>query len=186
MRLILALGNSGEKYRDTRHNVGWWLADRLARRWSAPGFQIEGPTAWTRDLERDVELHKPLTFMNRSGEALEAVLETRDVDTTRDLLVLVDDISLPPGRLRLRSKGSAGGHNGLTSLERTLGTDVYPRLRIGVGRPHDSRIDLAAWVLASMPRAEEENVHAALGRATEGIELWLDQGADAAMRRVHT
>lgn len=180
------MGNPGDRYRDTRHNVGWWLADRLARRWGFGPFVPKKETAWTSGLVggRKVEVHKPLTYMNRSGDALRALQAWRDFDPEHDLLVLVDDVALEPGRVRLRSTGSAGGHNGLSSVERSLGTDRYARLRLGVGRPHDARIELAAWVLARMPRAEEEAVLAAFPRAVEAVENWLEHGIEAAMNRL--
>lgn len=187
MRLILALGNPGDRYRDTRHNAGWWLADRLARAWGGGAFVPGGRTAWTSCEVGDglVEIHKPLTYMNRSGRAVEGLVEKRDLDPTSDLLVLVDDVWLEPGRIRVRRKGSPGGHNGLRSLSRAIG-DEYARIRIGVGKPHDDRIDLAEWVLARMPRAEEEETLAAFPRAAEAVELWLEDGVEAAMNRFNS
>ncbi|WP_423924601.1 aminoacyl-tRNA hydrolase [Candidatus Palauibacter sp.] len=184
MRLVLALGNPGREYRDTRHNVGWWLADRLVRRWGGGRFRVEGTTAWAAAATRpDIEVHKPLTYMNRSGAALAALLSTRWFDPGADMLVLVDDVALPVGRFRVRRSGAPGGHNGLTSLSATLGHDGYPRLRLGVGRPADDRIDLAAWVLARMPRAEEEAALGAFPRAAEAVEHWLEHGVEATMNR---
>lgn len=184
MRLLLALGNPGAEYRDTRHNVGWWLADRLLRRWGGGPFRVDGATAWAVPAgRRGVELHKPLTFMNRSGEALEALGAGRRFDPGADMLVLVDDVALPAGRVRVRRRGSPGGHNGLASLSSALGHDGYARLRLGVGRPADDRIDLAAWVLAPMSDAEEEAALSAFPRAAEAVECWLEQGVEAAMNR---
>ncbi|MCG8467945.1 MAG: aminoacyl-tRNA hydrolase [Gemmatimonadetes bacterium] len=186
MRLILALGNPGHRYRDTRHNVGWWLADRLARRWECSGFVAVGSTAWTASTTRDVEIHKPLTFMNRSGDALVELRETRDVDPLRDLLVVVDDVALGPGRFRMRGRGSAGGHNGLSSIAAALGTEEYARLRIGVGRRTDDRIDMAAWVLAETSSHEEEAILGAFGRAAEAVEHWLDHDIETTMSRFNS
>ena len=184
MRLLLALGNPGAKYRDTRHNIGWWLADRLALRWGAEPFRTDGATAWTTGSGRPrVEIHKPLTYMNRSGEALAALRAARRFDPAVDMLVLVDDVALPAGRFRVRKKGSPGGHNGLASISANLDSDDYGRLRLGVGRPPDERIDLAAWVLAQMPRAEEEEALGAFPRAADAVEYWLEHGAEAAMNR---
>jgi len=181
----VALGNPGERYRDSRHNVGWWLADRLRREWDAPPFLIDQTAAWTR-IDRqavEIELIKPLTFVNRSGEVA-AELDSRETfDAGADLLVLLDDVSLPPGRIRIRGQGSAGGHNGLASVERALGRDTYARLRIGVGGPHDDRIDLANWVLASMGQHDEERVLAAFDHAFGAVECWLAEGVGAAMNR---
>lgn len=184
MRLVLALGNPGAEYRDTRHNVGWWLADRLLRRWGGGRFRAEGRTAWAAARDRpDVEVHKPLTYMNRSGEAVAALLAGRRFDARADMLVLVDDIALPAGRFRVRGRGSPGGHNGLASISAALGHDRFARLRIGVGRPTDERIDLAAWVLSEMAAAEEEAALAAFPRAVEAVEYWLEHGVEATMNR---
>lgn len=184
MRLLLALGNPGAKYRDTRHNIGWWLADRLALRWGGEPFRTDGATAWTAGAGRPgVEIHKPLTYMNRSGEPLAALLGARRFDPAAEMLVLVDDVALPAGRVRLRARGSPGGHKGLASISASLGSDDYGRLRLGVGRPADERIDLAAWVLSRMPRAEEEEALGAFPRAAAAVEYWLEHGAEAAMNR---
>ena len=188
MRVIFALGNFGEKYRDTRHNVAWWLADRLARAWNCPAFTLDGVTSWTTRGHRDdaIELHKPLTYVNRSGLAVKSLLESRDLDPLVDMLVLVDDVALLPGRFRLRSEGSAGGHNGLASISQTLVSDTFARLRIGVGRPTDHRIGLAEWVLASPTRGEEETVLATFPHAIEAVECWLEHGMEAAMNRFNS
>ncbi len=185
MKAILALGNPGSRYQDSRHNVGWWLADRLVRAWRFPRFEPSGRSAWTGGRVRDeaVTIHKPLTYMNRSGEALEAMGVGRGLDARTEMLVLVDDVWLRPGRIRVRKRGSAGGHNGLASLEEVLGSEEYGRLRIGVGRPHDRRIDLAAWVLAPMRRTDEEAVLAAFPTAVAAIECWLREGMEVAMNR---
>lgn len=187
MHVIVALGNPGARYRDTRHNAGWWLADRLAVRWGFGRFVRAGKTAWTsgRVDGGAVEIHKPLTYMNRSGRAVLGLVETRGFDPKTKMLVLVDDVWLDPGRIRVRAKGSAGGHNGLRSLSQAIG-DEYARVRIGVGKPHDDRIDLADWVLTRMPRAEEEETLAAFPRAAEAVEVWLDAGVEAAMNRFNS
>ncbi|WP_419949396.1 aminoacyl-tRNA hydrolase [Candidatus Palauibacter sp.] len=184
MRLVLALGNPGREYRDTRHNVGWWLADRLLRRWGGGRFRAEGTTAWAEGMDRPgVEIHKPLTYMNRSGEALAALVAGRPFDPEADMLVLVDDVALPAGRFRIRGRGSPGGHNGLASISAALGHDGYARLRLGVGRPADDRIDLVAWVLSGMFAADEEVALAAFPRAAEAVECWLEHGVEATMNR---
>ena len=184
MRLVLALGNPGGKYRDTRHNVGWWLADRLLRRWNGDRFRAEGTTAWAVGMDRPgVEIHKPLTYMNRSGEALAALVAGRRFDPRAGMLVLVDDVALPVGQFRIRRRGSPGGHNGLASISAALGHDRYARLRIGVGRPTDDRIDLVAWVLSGMLPSDEEAALAAFPRAAEAVECWLEHGVEATMNR---
>lgn len=184
MKTLLALGNPGARYRDTRHNVGWWLADRLCVSWSLPPFRADGPAASTHGVVHGlpVRILKPLTYVNRSGLALDD-LETAGDFSRLDLLVLVDDVSLPPGSFRMRSRGSAGGHNGLASVQAALGTSEYSRLRIGVGRPHDSRIDLADWVLAPMSDADEESVLVSFGEMEGAVECWLEEGIETAMNR---
>lgn len=183
MKTLLALGNPGARYRDTRHNVGWWLADRLCVAWSLPAFRAQGLAAATagRVGDSSARLVKPLTYVNRSGRVVDK-LRSEGLSSPH-LLVLVDDVSLPPGTFRLRARGSAGGHNGLLSIEGTLGTREYARLRIGVGRPHDSRIDLAEWVLAPMSDAEEEQVLLAFGDMVSAVECWMTEGIETAMNR---
>lgn len=186
MKTILALGNPGDRYRDTRHNVGWWLADRLRSAWSLPRFEERGPVALTRGRAagEPVRLARPLTYVNRSGRALEALRDDgAALRPEEDLLVLVDDVDLPPGDLRLKGRGSAGGHNGLKSVEAALGTRGYARLRLGVGRPPDDRIDLAEWVLAPPPAAEEEEILGVFDRALAAVECWIEEGPERAMNR---
>ena len=185
MKTLLALGNPGDRYRDTRHNVGWWLADRLRAEWSLPAFRREGVAARSagRRRGRGVRLLKPLTYVNRSGRVVEELLGDPDVRVEEDLLVLVDDVSLDPGTIRIRARGSSGGHNGLASVEAAAATREYARLRIGIGEPGDERIDLADWVLAPPGGPEEEEILAAFDRAVGAAECWLDEGVEAAMNR---
>lgn len=181
MKVVLGLGNPGPEYADTRHNVGWWLLDHLARRWSAGPFErarsMESASAWVGGEE--VRLVKPLTYVNRSGLVARAL--ATEVDAGRDLLVVVDDAALPPGSARLRVRGSAGGHNGLLSIEGALGTQAYPRLRVGVGAPPPG-MDLADWVLSPFDAPEDEDqVLAILPRLAEGVEAWVHEELDRAM-----
>jgi PTH1 family peptidyl-tRNA hydrolase len=158
----------------------------LKRRWSASPFQEEEFWLRARAVVPDVGevgLVKPLTFMNRSGLAVRALIEWESLDLQRDLLIVVDDTALEPGRIRFRTRGSAGGHNGLVSVEEALGSRDYPRLRIGVGAPPPGS-DRAAWVLSEFNRAADEDaVLDALPRLVEGVELWLSEGTEAAMNR---
>jgi len=130
----------------------------------------------------EVRVCKPITFMNRSGQALRFLQELDAFDLTRDLLVLVDDASLDVGRVRFRPKGSPGGHNGLKSISGALRSNEYPRLRIGVGSKPDGA-DLADWVLSPMPAADEETVLKLLPEMTQAVEAWLEEGTEAAMNR---
>jgi PTH1 family peptidyl-tRNA hydrolase len=183
MKLILALGNPGDRYRDTRHNAGWWLADHLASRWSVGPFEKAGAAASAegRVDGENVHLLKPLTYMNRSGRVLARYLADPDFRFEDELLVLVDDVALPAGRFRLRARGSAGGHNGLGSIEEELGSRDYSRLRIGVGSPGHPDVDLVDWVLGVPSRAEEESILEQFGRMALAVECWLEEGIELAM-----
>lgn len=185
MKAILALGNPGSRYRDTRHNVGWWLADRLRSEWSFPAFTERGRVLASAGMRggREVRLLKPLTYVNLSGHVVSELRGESGFGIEEDLLVLVDDVALEPGTLRMRASGSAGGHNGLASVEAAAETRDYARLRIGVGRPHDERIDLADWVLSPLPGPDEEAVLATFARAVSAVECWLEEGVQEAMSR---
>lgn len=185
MKAIVALGNPGDRYRDTRHNVGWWLADRLVSAWSFPPFEPGDRAAVSagRRGGRTVRLAKPLVYVNRSGSAVAGLVEAAGLSVEEDLLVLVDDVALDPGGLRIRARGSSGGHNGLASVEEALGTRHWARLRIGVGEPSDPRIDLADWVLSPPTGSEEESIVGSFDRAVGAVECWLDEGVEAAMNR---
>ncbi|MGD2154393.1 MAG: aminoacyl-tRNA hydrolase [Gemmatimonadales bacterium] len=183
---MVGLGNPGARYDATRHNVGWWLVDLLKRRWSATPFQEED--LWLRSRAELAEvgeawLIKPLTYMNRSGIAVRALLEYAPLDLEHDVLVIVDDTALEPGRPRFRARGSAGSHNGLQSIEDALGAREYARLRIGVGAPPPD-VELVDWVLSEFDDPEDEDaVLEVLPRLAEGVELWARQGVEAAMNR---
>lgn len=181
----MGLGNPGPKYDATRHNVGWWMLDRLAYDWDLEPFMRSGPSLVTEGRRdgMEVRLVKPTTYMNRSGAAVAALLrELEDFDPEEDLLVVVDDASLDVGRVRLRPRGSPGGHNGLKSVSGVLGSGDYARLRIGVGRKPEG-VDLADWVLSPMPDEDEEVVASLLPELTEAVEVWMREGAEAAMNR---
>lgn len=186
MKLVCGLGNPGVEYAATRHNVGWWLLDALRTAWSLSAFRRAGIVEVSEGLvaDEDVVLLRPLTYMNRSGEALAPLLQFEGFDTTRDLLVLVDDVALPVGRLRFRPAGSSGGHNGLKSVESALRTRDYARLRIGVGAA-PPEVDLTDWVLGTFAPEEEAEIARALPHAATVVRLWLEQGADAAMQAVN-
>jgi len=183
MNLILALGNPGDRYRDTRHNAGWWLADHLTKRWSLGPFKQVGPEASVVGPVdgHEVRIIKPMTYMNRSGRVLSKYLAVQGFRFEEDLLVVVDDAALPPGRFRLKGRGSAGGHNGLQSIEEALDSREYPRLRIGVGAPTHPDLDLADWVLAVPRSRDEEAILEQFGRMALAIESWLSEGMESAM-----
>lgn len=183
MKLLLALGNPGDRYCDTRHNAGWWLADHLVSRWKLGPFRVGNGFASAQGRLGDeiVFVAKPLVFMNLSGRVLPQLLNGESVNPKLDLLVLVDDVSLTPGNFRLRSQGSAGGHNGLASVETALGTRSYSRLKIGVGAPPTSEIDLSEWVLAAPRDHEEQLILESFDRMAEAVERWVADGVVSAM-----
>jgi len=182
MKLIVGLGNPGPEYRDTRHNVGFLVADELARRWRVPDAWREKFGALhirTMAGEHAVLVAKPLTFMNLSGHAVAGLAGFYKIDPA-DVLVVTDDVALPLGRLRARPEGSAGGHNGLKSIIQHLGTQAFPRLRIGVGRGDDRR-DLVDHVLGRFEAGERETVSAAVLRAADASERFLTDGIERVM-----
>ena len=183
MKLIVGLGNPGAKYAGTRHNVGFETLDLLARRhgleWAAAPKGAEALVANWR--MRGAILAKPLTFMNLSGAAVMPQLQFYKIELD-DLLVIVDEVQLETGRLRVRPSGSAGGHNGLKSIIGSLGTQGFPRLRIGVGRG-DMRRDLADHVLARFDAEERPVIDDAVARAADATELFIAEGSSGAMNR---
>ena len=186
MKVILGLGNPGRQYEATRHNVGWWVLDHLADVWHFDGWKRNGEamvsTATVAGAR--VRLIKPLTYMNLSGTILKNYLRRPFWAPAKDLLVIVDDVALPVGRFRVRARGSAGGHNGLRSIETALGNQEYPRLRIGVG-PSDERKnvykDLADFVLAPFARDEREDILGLMPKFNATVETWLREGTERAM-----
>jgi peptidyl-tRNA hydrolase, PTH1 family len=184
MKVVMGLGNPGPRYDETRHNVGWWMADRLAYDWNLPPFERSGPAVVTEGAVEgeEVRIVKPTAYMNRSGAAVQLLGDLEGFEPRRDLLVVVDDAALDVGRVRLRPSGSAGGHNGLKSVSGALGTDEYARLRIGVGK-RPSGADLADWVLSPMPAEDEDAVIGLLPDLTRAVEVWMTEGVEAAMSR---
>ncbi len=186
MKIVMGLGNPGPRYDDTRHNVGWWALDRMAHDWEFGPFEQEGPALVTGGVvaSQEVLLVKPTTYMNRSGMALRPHLGREGFSVSRDLMVVLDDATRPAGRVRLRPGGSAGGHNGLKSIEALLGHRDYPRLRIGVGRPPPDA-DLVSWVLSPMAAEDEDRVLGVLAELPGALELWMDEGMESAMNRIN-
>ena len=174
MKLIVGLGNPGKEYRETRHNVGFMVADELARRhqltWAMAPGQVPETFVAKRFGEPSWMLAKPLTYMNRSGEAVAALARYYDI-APADLLIVVDEVALPFTRLRARARGSAGGHNGLKSVIAGLGSTDFPRLRLGVGRG-DARRDLADHVLAKFEKGEQADLETFIARAAEAAEMF--------------
>jgi len=187
MKLIVGLGNPGPEYDHTRHNVGFVVLDRLARRHATPhngsvakarfhGSLLEGQI----DGER-VLLLKPLTFMNRSGLSIGEAVSFYKIDAATDLLVIVDDVALSCGSIRLRADGSAGGHNGLADVEQKLGTSTYARLRIGIDQP--GQIPQKDYVLGRFRPDQQAALEPALEEAVQAAECWSTRGINEAMNR---
>jgi len=186
LKVIVGLGNPGREYAATRHNVGWWLIDHLADVWHFDGWKKDGESQVANGTVAGVKVRlvKPQTFMNLSGQALRNYVRRPFWSAAKDLLVVVDEVQLPVGRTRVRARGSAGGHNGLKSVEHALGTQEYARLRIGVG-PSDERKgiykDLADFVLSPFARDERDDVLALMPQLTATAESWCRDGVEKAM-----
>lgn len=185
LKLLFALGNPGDRYRDTRHNAGRWLADHLVERWRLGAFRSTDGSESVEGIAEGqvVRVVKPRGYMNLSGRMLPGLLADTPVQHGQDLLVLVDDVSLPAGSFRIRGRGSDGGHNGLASVEEALGSREYARLRIGVGAPPSDEIDLAEWVLHPPSGSEEHLMLESFDRMAEAIELWMADGVESAMNK---
>jgi PTH1 family peptidyl-tRNA hydrolase len=183
MKVIVGLGNPGERYEATRHNVGYMALNRLAERWSIK----VGPSklqGWLGEglIEKEkVLLLKPTTYMNLSGESVRAVLDWYKFDID-DFVVVYDDLDLPAGQLRLREKGGAGGHNGIKSLIQHLGTQEFKRIRIGIDRPAPGS-DISDYVLHPFSKYEQPSILEALDRTCEALECWIKEGFFKAMNR---
>ncbi|MBX3175218.1 MAG: aminoacyl-tRNA hydrolase [Gemmatimonadaceae bacterium] len=180
MKVILGLGNPGQEYADTRHNVGWWMLDHLADQWRMDGWRKDGE-AMTASGTVDgikVRLVKPQTFMNLSGAVLKPWLRRPFWAAATDLMVVSDEVQLETGTYRFRARGSAGGHNGLKSIEQALKGQEYARLRIGVGPSDPQRRigDLADYVLDRFGKAEAATVRDLLPTLEEALRLWTAEG----------
>jgi PTH1 family peptidyl-tRNA hydrolase len=186
LKVIVGLGNPGREYAPTRHNVGWWLIDHLADVWRFDGWKKDGEAHVANGVVDGVKVRlvKPQTFMNLSGQVLKTYVRRPFWSPAKDLLVVVDEVQLPVGRMRIRPRGSAGGHNGLKSIEHALDTREYGRLRIGVG-PSEERKgvfpNLADFVLAPFARDEREDILAMMPELTAAVETWLKDGPEKAM-----
>ena len=183
--LIVGLGNPGGEYADTRHNAGFRAAETLAERWRA-GWSLEKKfqaRVAKADLgERRVVLCEPQTYMNLSGEAVRAVLGFYRVPVAR-LLVLVDDADLPFGEIRLRARGSSGGHHGLDSVAEHVGTTDYARLKIGIGQRRDGPRQITGFVLSPFAGEEKKTLGKILARVADQAECWMAEGVERAMNK---
>lgn len=185
MKLIVGLGNPGAQYERTRHNAGYLAVDELARRHAAGAMPKARFNAVTIDASiagEKVVLAKPTTFMNLSGRSVGEAVRFFKLDPAQDLLVLVDEIALPVGHLRLRESGSPGGHNGLSDIDRALGGVAYPRLRIGVGAMPPGWVK-ADWVLSRFAEDELGAVRSGTKEAADAAECVVREGLATAMNR---
>ncbi|MER2000047.1 MAG: aminoacyl-tRNA hydrolase [Lysinibacillus sp.] len=175
MKLIIGLGNPGKQYEHTRHNIGFDVIDALAHKWNAPAMQAKFNGAFTtiHRPEGKVILLKPLTYMNLSGECVRPLMDYFDIDV-EDIIVIYDDLDMETGKLRLRQKGSAGGHNGIKSLIQHLGTQEFNRIRIGVSRP-PAGMAVADYVLAKFSKEDAPVVEQAIEKSCDAVEASLSK-----------
>jgi peptidyl-tRNA hydrolase, PTH1 family len=182
VKIVVGLGNPGEQYARTRHNIGWMVLDRIAQRagWAGHGRTRDASAVvMGRFRGLDLLLAKPLTYMNDSGVAVRKIL-ARQRAPLHDMLVVVDDFSLPFGKMRFREGGSAGGHNGLRSIIAELDSEAFPRLRIGIGEPDRDAVD---HVLSVFQPAERQRLDELLDAAADAVEAWARDGLSKAANR---
>ncbi len=182
--IVACLGNPGDQYENTRHNAGFMVADKLADRLDVPIQRLKF-RALTNTVDlggHKVLLMKPMTYMNLSGQAVREAAAFYKVPPEH-IIVVSDEVALPPGRLRVRKGGSAGGHNGLKDIIAQLGTDQFPRVRVGVGQKPHPDYDMADWVLGKFQGEDKKQVEAAVERCADAVECLIKEGADRAMNK---
>ena len=182
--ILVCLGNPGDKYENTRHNVGFMVADELGERARLPiqKLKFKALTNLLTISGEKVLVMKPVTYMNLSGEAVRQAADFYKIPPER-ILVVSDDTALAVGRLRIRRSGSAGGHNGLKNIIQHLGSDQFPRIRVGVGEKPHPDYDLADWVLGKFVGEDKKAIDAAVKRAADAVECILKHGVDTGMNR---
>jgi PTH1 family peptidyl-tRNA hydrolase len=183
--LIAGLGNPGNDYAATRHNIGFMLVEQLASQWRAPWRaekKFNAQLARVEQQGRKIILCRPQTFMNASGEAVGTLADFYQVPV-KNVLVVADDADLPLGQIRMRAKGSSGGHHGLESVEQHLATREYPRLRLGIGRRGDDDREITDYVLGRFTAGERKTVEEVLARAGQQVECWWNAGIEEAMNQ---
>ncbi len=195
MKLIVGLGNPGREYVGTRHNIGWEVVDQVAARlgWISggpgafetfarskfEGLTLDGTLSLHSGGSEKLLLLKPLTYMNVSGRSVQSAMVFYQL-TPADVMIVLDDLALPCGKIRIRSGGSPGGHNGLKDIERALGTSQYPRMRIGIDAPL-GRVPQRDYVLGKFTPDQRAAVDPAIGRAAGAVVTWIDKGINTAM-----
>jgi len=181
MKLIAGLGNPGKEYEHSRHNIGWDVADELAKRWGISLWkeQMKSDTASVTKFGEKILLVKPLTYMNLSGDAVGAIASYYKI-SVEDIFVICDDLDLPPGKVRIRKKGSAGGHNGLKSIISQLHSEDFIRFRVGVGHPHDGHT-VIEHVLQRPCGEDVEKIETAKTTVADAVECALEYTVDKAM-----
>ena len=182
--LLVCLGNPGDQYENTRHNVGFMVADELAERKNIPVQRLKF-RALTNTItvgDQKVLLMKPVTYMNLSGEAIHEAAAFYKIPPEH-VLVISDEVSLAPGKIRVRRSGSAGGHNGLKNIIAHLGTDQFPRIRLGVGQKPHPDYDMADWVLGKFQGEDKKAVEEAVKKAADAAECLIREGVDKAMNQ---
>lgn len=179
--LIVGLGNPGREYKETRHNIGFMLLDRLVDRLNLSFTRMESKALVTKGnyQDRRLILAKPQTYMNLSGQAVGSLARYYKIPL-ENLLVVYDDVDLPIGTIRIRASGGSGGHQGMNSIIERLGTQDFPRLRLGIERP-PGRMEAADYVLQDFSKAEVEFLPVLLDRAAQAVLVFIGQGVDAAM-----
>jgi len=182
MYLIVGLGNPGEKYKNTRHNMGFWFVDRLAQQMgiNVKKLKFKSLAGDGTAFSQKVVLLKPQTYMNLSGEAVFDAAQYYKIEP-QNIIVVYDDAALSLGRIRIRQKGSDGGHNGMKSIIYMLESDEFLRIRIGIGAPKNKNFDLADWVLSDMPKESRDLVDETLSRTLDALKLILEGDVQTAM-----
>lgn len=182
MYLIVGLGNPGRQYENTKHNVGFDTVDYLIEEYRIPQAGVKHKAMYGKGIIADqkVLIAKPLTYMNLSGESVRELVDYYKIDPETELIVLYDDISLEPGQIRIRKKGSAGGHNGIKNIIAQIGTDVFARVKIGVGEK-PKNWDLADYVLSPFGKEERAAVDDAIKKAAKAVEMIVQEEIDSAM-----